>query len=383
MLLLEHDAKALLSARGLPVPAGVLVAAGAPLPALPEGPGPWVVKAQVPAGGRGKAGGIRMAATRAEADAAATAIRALTIAGHRVEELRIETAVSGATELYLGLAIDAARGAVAVMASAAGGVDVEAQAAETLVTRHAEAQPEALADAMRAVTHALPAPLRAPARAAGLALAEAFLDLDALLLEVNPLFVLPDGSFVLGDVRLSLDDNALPRQPVQADLLDRRPHAYPDAAFKRTQGYDLVVVDPEGEVGLVSTGAGLSMKLIDEMSARGLRPYNFCDIRSGMMRGDPARLIEAFRRMGEGRRLKCILVSIFAGITDLGEFAQLLVQALKASPSLRTPLVVRLVGNGQAEGEAILQAAGLAITIEPDLDRAVALCQQITEAGHG
>src|SRR5690606_24953593 len=98
------------------------------------------------------------------------------------------------------------------------------------------------------------------------------------------------GGWTAGDVRMAVDENALARRPELAELLDRRAAAYPDATFKRAQGYDLVVVDPEGEIGLVSTGAGLSMKLIDEMTARGARPYNFCDIRSGMMRGDPSRL---------------------------------------------------------------------------------------------
>ena len=382
MLLLEHDAKAILAARGLPVPEGLLVPCGAAAPDLPQ-PGPWVVKAQVPAGGRGKAGGVRLAHTAEEVVAAAGAICGLRIAGHPVHALRLETAVTDAVEVYLGLAVDPARGRVAVMASATGGVDVETHAADSMATRHALPEPDALAGAMQEVTATLPPTLRDAAATAGLGLARAFLDLDATLLEVNPLFVRKDGGWVLGDVRLALDENALPRQPVLADLLDRRPEAYPDAVFKRAQGYDLVVVDPDGEVGLVSTGAGLSMKLIDEMTNQGLRPYNFCDIRSGMMRGDPARLVEALARMQAGPRLRCVLVSIFAGITDLGEFARLLIAAVKATPDLDLPLVVRLVGNNQAEAERLLRASGLPLEIEPDLDRAVALCAGYAGGGHG
>jgi len=371
MLLLEQDAKDFLAQRGFAVPEGHRWNPDAP--ALPDGPGPFVMKAQVPVGGRGKAGGIRMVAGPADAEQAARDIAALTIRGHAVRGLRIEAAVSGAQEVYVGLSVDAARGLVAVMASDAGGVDVEDTADAAMHTVHAAPEPEALADAVAALAARFGDPVAQAVADAGSRMARAFLDLDATLLEINPLFVRPDGTWVAGDARMDLDESALPRQPDLAALLDTRAVDYPDAVFKRAQGYDLVVVDPDGEIGLVTTGAGLSMKLIDEMTAQGLRPYNFCDIRSGMMRGDPARLIEALRRMAEGPRVRCVLVNIFAGITDLGEFAGLLVQAVRALPGLDLPLIVRLVGNNEAKAEEILRASGLPMAIEPDLERAVAL----------
>jgi succinyl-CoA synthetase beta subunit len=370
MLLLEHDAKTLLQSRGVSVPQGVLISAGQSIE--PGFSGPWVVKAQVPVGGRGKAGGIRIAATAEALLAAIDSIGRLAIRGHQVAELRVEAAVQGGSEAYVGLSVDPGCGQIAVMVSAAGGVDVEDHAEGAMHSAYADPDPTALMAAFNEIIPLLPEGLRAPVREIAELLAPAFVELDATLLEINPLFVLADGGWVAGDVRLVVDENALPRQPEINALLDARPQAYPDATFKRGQGFDLVVVDPMGEIGLVTTGAGLSMKLIDEMVALGARPYNFCDIRSGMMRGDPARLIEAFRIMGAGPNLRCVLVNIFAGITDLGEFAGLLVSALKALPEMRLPIVVRLVGNGEERAEALLRASGLDLVIENDLDKAVA-----------
>ena len=131
-----------------------------------------------------------------------------------------------------------------------------------------------------------------------------------------------------------------------------------------------MVVDPEGEIGLLTTGAGLSMMLIDELRGRGLRPYNFLDVRTGGLRGDPRRLVDVLQWMTAATRLRVLLVNIFAGITDLAEFAGLLGQALDAVPSLRVPVVARLVGPGLEGARAQLAVRG--IDVETDLDLAVA-----------
>lgn len=375
ILILEHDAKTLLAKRGLPVPEGALWPVSAPV--VPDFPPPWVLKAQVPVGGRGKAGGIVVIPDRAALAATAHRLSTLRIKGFPVEEIRIEAAVSDAREIYLGLVIDAATGRVSLLASATGGVEIEAEAGTGIHQYSARPEAVEMTAALDDLAAALPSDVAAAVRAAGEIAIAAFLDLDATLLELNPIFLKGDGSWIAGDVRLDLDENALPRQPEFAALLDARPHAYAEAVFKRDHGFDLVIVDPEGEIGLVTTGAGLSMQLIDEMSRRGLRPYNFCDIRSGMMRGSPDRLIATLRQLCTAPRLRCVLVNIFAGITDLGEFADLLLAARAAVPELQVPMVVRLVGNGQERAEAILGAAE-GLELIPDLDRAVtriaALC---------
>ena len=160
--------------------------------------------------------------------------------------------------------------------------------------------------------------------------AQAFLTLEALLIEINPLFIRPDGSWVAGDAKLVTDDNALSRQPILRSLLERRSDSYPETALKLRHGFDYVVVDPEGEIGLLTTGAGLSMMLIDEMREAGLKPYNFLDIRTGGLRGETERLVHVLDWMAQGRRVRVLLINIFAGITDLAEFSRLLLAALGA-----------------------------------------------------
>jgi len=207
-------------------------------------------------------------------------------------------------------------------------------------------------------------------RATNLELAAEYLVMAAMLIEINPLFVYPDGRWVAGDAKIVTDDNALPRQTALEALVISRSAAYPDVARKNEHGFDYVVVDPEGEIGLLTTGAGLSMMLIDELHAAGLKPYNFLDIRTGGLRGETRRLTQVLKWIGEGQKVRVLLVNIFAGITDLGEFSRLLVEAIAAAPQLKVPVVARLVGNGLPAAREVLAAAGIAL--HTDLDEALA-----------
>jgi succinyl-CoA synthetase beta subunit len=377
MLLLEHDAKELLRGHGIAVPPGVLVESAGPAPF----PGPWMVKAQVPTGGRGKAGGIRRASRGEELSRHLADILGLRIHGHEVGACRIEKVAAG-REVYVALRVEPRDAGVQVLVSPLGGVGVEA-APEALLTGVAAPDEAALEAEIARLVAGLPGDLRAPVGDAAPSLARAFLALDALLIEINPLLVDDAGGWVAGDAKVILDDNALPRQEAVRELLTRRAAAYPEVVFKQDHGFDLVVLDPEGEIGLVTTGAGLSMQLVDELIVAGVRPYNFCDVRSGQMRGDPARLIGILGRIAEGPRVRAVLINIFAGITDLGEFAELLVTALRALPELEMPVVARLVGNGEERAVAILRTAGVRVVLEPDLDRAVALAVEAARAGPG
>lgn len=346
----------------------------------PAIPGPWIVKAQVPAGGRGKAGGICRVADAGDLAATAARIADLTIGGFPVRSVRIEQAIDPVQEIYLGLVLDAANATIAVMASQHGGVDVEDQA-DSMIRRDAPLDGDALGVTLGEVALEMPAPLRSVVTEAGKILIAMLLELEATMVEINPLFLLPDGGWIAGDLRMDLDLNALPRQADLAQLLETRADTYVDAAFKARHDYDLVVTDPDGEIGLVATGAGLSMQLIDEMIRRGLKPHNFCDIRSGMMRGDPTRLIENLQALKAAPHLRCVLVNIFAGITELGEFAELLLRAIDSGPDLRVPFVVRLVGNGQDRADEILRAAARAdLILERDLDRALDRCREACNA---
>ena len=263
MLLIEADGKSLFAEAGVPVPPGCLVGAGA-IPDLP-GPGPWVVKAQVPAGGRGKAGLIRRCADPAAVDAALREVLGATHKGHRVETCLIEPRVTGA-EHYLALMLDPARYAVRLLYHPHGGIDVEEAGALTGIV--CAPDPAAIA---AAVARTIPHPGVA---AAANALGRLLLERELMLAEINPLFVTAD-TCVAGDAKVVIDLNALPRQPRLTALIEARPEVYADANRKLASGFDYVEIDPAGSIGLLTTGAGLSMMLIDELVARGAAPAQF------------------------------------------------------------------------------------------------------------
>jgi succinyl-CoA synthetase beta subunit len=368
MYLLEHDAKELLSRHQVHVPAGSLVTnateASNDLPASP-----WIVKGQITAGGRGKAGIIKKAATQQEVAEHTSAILGRVVKGRRVESVRIEQQVAGGSEAYLGLLLDAAAGGVRVIMAAQGGMEIEALPPAAIRSDVAAPDVAALTACVSKLAAGLPAPFDKALAEAGALLAQRFLESEALLIEINPLFVRQDGSWVAGDAKYVTDDSALERQDEIRALLEQRAAAYPEAALKLEHGCDYVVIDPEGEIGLLTTGAGLSMMLVDELRAAGLKPYNFLDVRTGGLRGETTRLVKVLKWISEGKHIKVMLINIFAGITELGEFSRLLVKALDEAPELKVPVVARLVGNGLPAAREVLAAAGIALY--PDLDEAL------------
>ena len=370
-MLLEHDAKELLSARGLPIPHGVLAASVAEAVAVPT---PCVVKAQVPVGGRGKAGGISFALTPEQRDAALGAILGMTIKGHTVRAVRVEQPIDFVAETYISFTVDAGAANIRVMMSSAGGVDIEDEAhREHLLSGMAEADLSSVCKTVDDLTAFLPSTIGASLREAAYLLASAFFQYEAILLEVNPLFIRSDGSWIVGDAKFVADDNAFERRPEVRGRVTKQPLLYAQMALKLNQGYDFVHLDPLGDIGLVTTGAGLSMQLVDELVKRGHSPFNFCDIRTGEFRGRPDRLIQVLRWIGEGPGIRAILVNFFAGLTDLGEIAGLLLQALDAVPEINVPVTARLIGNNFGEAVRVVATAGSLITVETDLERAIDL----------
>lgn len=373
MLLIEADGKTLFAEHGIPIPAGV-VATGT-LPKLP-GEGPWIVKAQVPVGGRGKAGGIVRCTTHAQVVTAVARLLGSRLKGHQVDACLVEQPATG-QERYLAVMVDAANYGLRVIYSAHGGADVEKSrsAQGRLCPPHPGAAAEALADLIADE----PAAWRPQVAAIGKALASMLLTRELALAEINPLFVAESGC-VAGDAKVVIDLNAIDRQPRLAALVKARPATYLDACRKLEEGFDYVELDPEGEIGLVTTGAGLSMMLIDELTARGAKPLNFCDVRTGQMRGSPARLIRVLDWITARSSLKAVLVNIFAGITDLAEFSGLLAAAIQSSPSLRVPVVARLVGRNAAEAKRILGQAQPGMLVTEDLEEALVRIDAIVRA---
>jgi len=379
MLLIEADGKALCRAAGIRVPAGTVVTAGGALPALP-GAGPWIVKAQVPVGGRGKAGGIIRCDDPGAVQAAVNHLLGSRIKGHEVHTCLVETAVRGSDEYYLSLMLDPAHYGVRVALLREGGIEVEQARHASERIRLCDPERKAMMAALRALASDQSKPRQTAILSVGEKLAELFLSRALMLAEINPLFFDAEGC-VAGDAKIVVDLNALDRQPQIAALIESGAAIYPDALRKLRDGFDYVEVDPLGEIGLVTTGAGLSMMLIDELTARGGRPLNFCDIRTGQLRGDPTRLMRVFEWISVRPSVKVVLVNIFAGITDLAEFAELLCTALEHTPEIEVPVVARIVGNRFDEARAVLAARRPDIAVEEDLDRALAHVDAVLRGG--
>ena len=339
---------------------------------------PWMVKGQTLIGGRGKAGAIAAVGSRAEAESAIARIRTLRVRGQPVHGFRVERKVAYRHETYLSLMVEPAHACIRILVSSQGGVDVEERAQETgaMLSAVAAADLASVTAAGHALIERLADELKQPLRDAIARCADFFFQTDAVLLEVNPLFICDDSTWLLGDLKLNTDENAIVRRPELNRLVMQRPDVYREAAFKLTHGFDYVEIDPDGEVGMLTTGAGLSMLLIDEMLRAGRKPFNFCDIRSGQFRGKPDRLIEMLRRFADAPRIGVVFVNIFAGITDLGEFTLLLLTALEQVPRFDKPIVARLIGNNFDTAKRMIAESGRDIQVEPDLDKALAAAVQ-------
>jgi succinyl-CoA synthetase beta subunit len=367
MLLIEADGKALLREARIATPDGTVATDATP---KLSGNGPWIVKAQVPVGGRGKAGGVVRCESKAEVGAALKRMLGSQIKGHAVRSCLIESAVADADEYYLSIIVDPAQYGVRITLLRDGGVDVEQATAVAAHSLLCPPEQAAMHAAIRELAASEPSDRSAALIDNGDKLARLFLQHELMLAEINPLFVGPHGC-IAGDAKIVVDLNAADRQPEIRALIENNPAIYPDAIRKLRDGFDYVEVDSEGEIGLITTGAGLSMMLIDEMTERGGRPINFLDIRTGLLRGDPTRLVKALGWIGERPSVRVVLVNIFAGITDLAEFASLLCTALERTPSITVPIVCRIVGNRFAEAQEILAAKRPDIAVEEDLTAAL------------
>jgi len=367
MMLLEHDAKVLLAQFGISIPVGVL----ANRSARPTVSYPCFVKVQIPVGGRGKAGGIVRANNASELEQALHKLVGATVRGHRVHECRIEQPASG-QECYVSLMLDPSSGKVIILMSAEGGIEVEQHSASgAMLQQQANFEINAVKLAAQQLAQQLPAFAQTALTQAAHQLCDALFQLELTLTEINPLFVQPDGSWIAGDAKLVADDNAIERQPLLLALLKERGHAYPEASLKIDHGFDFVRLDEDGDVGMLTTGAGLSMQLVDELTRRGCKPFNFVDIRTGQFRGEPTRLIQVLRWIGEGKNVKVILMNFFAGVTDLAELSRLILIALEQTQDIKIPIVIRLIGNGLETAIQTLTSANASLVVETDLEKAV------------
>ncbi len=373
----EVDARALFTKSGLPVPPSRLALdAGEARKAAEEIGCPVVVKAQVLVGGRGKAGGVKLAATPDEAAAKAKAIIGMDIKGIRVEKVLIARAVDIGSEFYAGIVIDRRSRKPLMMVSPAGGIDIEEVARtspEKILKVVIDPAWGILPFQMRQMTAALTAD-KEIAKKVGPVLAglyRAFMAVDASLAEINPLVVTPAGEVWAIDAKINIDDSSLFRRKDIAALRDESAED-PGEVEAREAGLSFVKLD--GSIGCIVNGAGLAMATMDLIKHFGGQPANFLDIGGS---SSPDKVLTAMRIILRDRNVKSILINIFGGITRCDDVALGLIEAKKQLGG-DIPLVVRLIGTNEDKARELLRGTALiaAATMEDGVTKAIAAAQR-------
>ncbi|MBA3392018.1 MAG: ADP-forming succinate--CoA ligase subunit beta [Deltaproteobacteria bacterium] len=374
----EYQGKQLLRKYGVPVPAGIPATsvedALAAIPKVQEQSGNEVVvvKAQIHAGGRGKGGGVKVAKTRADAEAAVKKIFGMTLVtpqtgpeGKKVQRLLVEQGLAIEHEYYLAMLLDRAVGRVIVMASAEGGMDIEEVAA-----KHPE---KIFKHTINPATGWQDWQSRALAKQLGIAgkvglelggflktLTRCYEEMDCSMLEVNPLVTTKDGKVLALDAKISFDDNALYRHK---ELEDWRDPNEEDAAEQEAKKWDLSYISLDGNIGCMVNGAGLAMSTMDIIKYYGGAPANFLDVGGG---ATAEKVTAAFKIITTDPEVKAIFVNIFGGIMKCDTIAQGVITAVK-EVGLKVPLVVRLEGTNVELGKKMLAESGLNIVAAADM----------------
>ncbi len=373
----EYQAKALLAPFGIPVPRGeVAFTPDEARAAAGRLGGRVVVKAQIHAGGRGKGGGVRLVAGPEEAaQAAEVMLGSLLVtpqtgpAGRTVGRLLIEEALDIASELYLGLLIDRESERLAVIASAAGGMEIEEVAAATPDRIHRDTVPGGGLRGYQARGLAfrlgLAGPVALRAAAVMVAAARAFRNLDASLVEINPLVVTGDGAVLALDAKVTLDDSAHFRHAGHVELRDP---AEEDPLEVEASKHGLNYIRLDGTIGCMVNGAGLAMATMDIIKLAGGEPANFLDVGGGANAGQ---IRQAFRMLLSDPHVKAVLINIFGGILRCDVLAEGVIAAVR-DLDVRLPVVVRLEGTNVEEGRAALLGSGFDFTTADSMDEAAA-----------
>jgi succinyl-CoA synthetase beta subunit len=352
----EFQAKRMFGQFGIPVPHGEVASTAAEARAVAERLGvPVVIKAQVLVGGRGKAGGIKLAKTPDQAGDHAAAILGMEIKGIRVKKVLVDPAADIRSEIYVGMILDRARRRVVVMGSSEGGVDIEEVAARS---------PEKIVQSVidpclglkeyqaRELAMGIGLPREQMGSFAQIcqSLYAAFMGCDADLAEINPLVIQGDGSLLAVDGKMVLDDSGLYRHPELAAMRDEDEET-PEERQARHNGLSYVKLD--GQIGCMVNGAGLAMATMDIIKFYGGSPANFLDVGGG---AKADKVAAALRIILSDPNVKAVLFNIFGGITRCDEVARGILQALAEVPTA-VPMVVRLVGTNDVEGRTILREA--------------------------
>ncbi len=367
MKFLEYEGKGLFERYNIPTLRryGVLKLGDNPGRLNLGGPGPWIVKAQVLAGGRGKAGGVKLAKTEAEARELAGGMLGMKITTRQtqgkpltVEEVLVEDACGIAREMYLSVVLDRKNSCPAVIASAEGGVSIEELAAtspEKILRVAVDVETGLLDFQARQLAFGLKIPKNNFCEFTGLArqLVKLFIETDASLAEINPLIISKDGRLLALDAKVVTDDNALFRHKDQAGRPDREASEIEKQA--RAIGINYIGLD--GDIGCMVNGAGLAMATLDTVKMAGGNAANFLDVGGG---ATVEQITKAFQIILKDSKVKAVLVNIFGGIMKCDNIAAGVVEASR-NVKIGVPLIVRLEGTNVKEGRAILARSGLKI----------------------
>jgi succinyl-CoA synthetase beta subunit len=384
----EYQSKALFAEYGIPVPEGRVAQSPheAARAASVLGGQFWVVKAQVHAGGRGKAGGVKLSRSVAEVEENAKAMLGHRLVTHQsgpeglpVNHVYVETGSEIARELYLSLLVDRNAEQVAIMASAAGGMDIEEVARETpekilTVKVHPAAGLQDYQCRQLGFGLELDKPQQAELAKILRALVKLVHECDAGLVEINPLIVTGDGHIVALDGKINIEDNALFRQQRLASMRDV---AQEDERERRAHEHDLNYVSLEGNIACMVNGAGLAMATMDLIQLHGGEPANFLDVGGG---ATAERVEEAFNIILTNKNVRAILVNIFGGIVRCDLIAEGVIAAVKQA-DVKVPVVVRLEGTNVDQGKKLLADSGLKIIAADGLTDAAT--KAVTLAGAG
>jgi malate-CoA ligase subunit beta len=390
----EYQAKELLTSFGVAIPRGGVAYSPeqAVYRASEIGGSRWVVKAQIHSGARGKAGGIKVCSSEDEVRQAAKALLGRRLVTHQtgpegrtVHRLYIEAAVPIEREIYLGFVLDRKSERVMIVASAQGGMEIEEiseKSPDAIIRSTVEPAVGLTAFQAREIAFALGLDAAQVTRAVTTLLGcyRAVRDLDATMVEINPLVLTTDSQLLALDAKMTFDDNALFRRPTVSELRD---YAEEDPRESQAAEYGINYVALDGEIGCIVNGAGLAMGTMDLIMHAGSSPANFLDVGGG---ASPEKVTNAFRLVLADPKVKAILVNIFAGINRCDWVAQGVVNAVRElKPAV--PLVVRLAGTNVEEGRRILKESGLdlvtADTLTEAAEKAVAVLKASSAGGNG
>ena len=374
MNLHEYQAKEVFSAYGIPVPTGRVAATPDEAVAAAEALGGsiWVVKAQVHAGGRGKAGGVKLARDKDAVRAAAAAMLGTRLAtkqtgpeGLPVEKVYVESGSAIDREIYLSLTLNREKGRIAMVGSAAGGMDIEEVAEHspekiTKVDIHPAAGLQPYQCRRMAFALGFKGAQIAEFQKIAMALYDLVMQKDAGLVEVNPLIVTKEGKLVALDAKINIDANAVFRQPALAKMRDT---SQEDPMELKASEHDLNYVSLDGDIACMVNGAGLAMATMDLIKLHGGTPANFLDVGGG---ATAERVTAAFNLILSNPKVRAILVNIFGGIVRCDLIAEGVITAVK-NVGVKVPVVVRLEGTNAEKAREMLAASGLKVTAAADL----------------